>query len=104
MKLGEVADVLRSKNAGIHYFTIDIMFHDEETYEKVRDSDAITAEKLAASYKLSEDDVEYFEYDQGYALKLTIPRPVPAGAPGDYDLFGAQQNAPLNEIEVPIDE
>jgi hypothetical protein len=103
MKLGEIADVIRSKNAGVHYFTIDIMFHEKDTYQKVKNSGKVTAESLSAKYGLTPDDVEFFEYDRGNSFKLTMPRSVPAGGPQDYDLFGAQQHPPIIDIEVPVE-
>ena len=36
--LGELADVMRSKNAGPFQITIDLMFNDAATYGRVRDS------------------------------------------------------------------
>ena len=40
-------------------------------------------------------------YDVAYAIKITIPRLVPSGDPGDTDVYGAQQHAPLLDIEIP---
>ena len=36
--IGELAKLVRSKNAGPFVMTIDIMFADEETYNKVKKS------------------------------------------------------------------
>jgi hypothetical protein len=36
------------------------------------------------------------------AWTASIPRRMPSGAAGDTDTFGAQQHAPLLDIEVPI--
>ena len=36
------------------------------------------------------------------AIKFTIYRLRPSGSPGDPDIFGAQQYAPLLDIEVPV--
>ena len=41
------------------------------------------------------------EYDPGCAIQFTIYRDRPSGSPGDPDIFGAQQYAPLLDIEVP---
>jgi hypothetical protein len=40
------------------------------------------------------------------AITLALPsilRERPSGSPGDSDIFGAQQHAPLLDIEVPIE-
>lgn len=101
MNLGELAAVVRSKNAGIHYLTIDIMFEDPETYERVKAAGVLTEEVFADRYGLAEDDVRLFEYDPGLAFKITIPKPTSSGRPGDSDVYGAQQHAPVLNIEVP---
>lgn len=101
MILGDLADVLRSKNAGIHYLTIDVMFADRETYEAVVDADILTTPAVADAYGVPEADVRVFSYDPGNAIKITIPRERPAGSPGDSDLYGAQQHVPVHNLDVP---
>jgi len=39
--------------------------------------------------------------DPGNAIKFTTYRLRPSGSPGDPDIFGAQQYAPLLDIDVP---
>ena len=34
------------------------------------------------------------------AIKVTLPRPIVAGTPGDRDVYGAQQHRPLLDIEL----
>ena len=36
------------------------------------------------------------------AFKATLPRLVPAGDIGDTDVYGAQQHAPLLEVDIPV--
>ncbi|WP_136602802.1 DUF4387 domain-containing protein [Salinigranum halophilum] len=103
MKLGEIADVVRSKNAGIYRLTIDVMFEDAETYERVKATGDLSAEVFAELYDLPLEDVQYFEYDPGLAFKITIPARVSSGSPGDTDLRGAQQHAPVFDLEVDVD-
>jgi hypothetical protein len=44
---------------------------------------------------------DFVEFDPAYAIKFTIYRDRPSGSPGDPDIFGAQQYAPLLDIVVP---
>jgi len=104
MRLADAADVLRSKNAGIHYVTVDVMFSDADRYRQVKELGALSAAVIADRYGVREPEVRFFEYDPGLAFKITIPREVPAGSPGDPDLYGAQQHAPLLDVEVPVEE
>ena len=100
-----LAKVIRSKNAGALYFTLDVMFEDEVTYQRVRDSGVINAHCIAQLYRVSHNEVDVIPYDVAYAIKITIPRAVASGAPGDTDVYGAQQHAPLLDLEIPaVDE
>jgi len=99
-RLGELAGVLRSKNAGALLVTLDIIFEDQATFARVRDSGAITPDKVAALYDVSHNDVSIIPYEVAYAIKITIPRLVPSGSFGDTDVYGAQQHAPLLNIEI----
>ena len=99
--LGELARLIRSKNAGPFELTFDIMFADPEVYARVKESGALTREAVAERYKLPVEDVKFFECDNALAFKASIPRPVFQGDIYDSDGHGGQQYAPLMEIEIP---
>lgn len=104
-KLAELARVIRSKNAGPFELTFDIMFGDADTYERVKQSGVLSRELFAELYRIPLDKVLNFcFFDQAYAVKATLARPVSSGTAGDSDVFGAQQHAPLLEVEVPWEE
>jgi len=44
----------------------------------------------------------FVEYDPAPAIKFTIRRDRPSGSPGERDVFGAQQYAPLFDLLVPL--
>lgn len=98
----DVAKVIRSKNSGPFKLTIDVIFKDEEKYKFAKNSNVITPELIADLYHLSKDQIVAFTwYDQGRALKVTIPRSIPSGSPGDTDVYGCQQHAPMLKIKFP---
>jgi Domain of unknown function (DUF4387) len=99
--LGELARLIRSKDAGPFELTFDIMFAEPEVYARVRDSGALTREVVAAHYGLPPDEVKFFVCDNALAFKASIPRPVFQGDLLDSDNHGGQQYAPLMEIEIP---
>jgi len=99
--LAELTSVLRSKNAGALLVTLDLMFDDEATYARVRDSGVLTPERIASLYQVSHNQVSIIPYDVAYAIKITVPRLVPSGSFGDTDIYGAQQHGPLLDIEIP---
>ncbi|MGH6620048.1 MAG: DUF4387 family protein, partial [Alphaproteobacteria bacterium] len=45
--IGELARLIRSKNAGPFVLTFDIMFADREVYERVKQSGALSREAVA---------------------------------------------------------
>ena len=54
-------------------------------------------------YNLSDNQVEIIPFEVALAIKITIPRHIIAGSPGDSDVYGAQQHAPLLDIEIAED-
>ena len=100
-RIGDLALVCKSKNAGPFEVTIDAVFPDRETFDKVRASGVLCPELFARLYKVRPDEVVLTVYDAGLAFKATLPRLVPAGDVGDSDVYGAQQHAPLLDVEVP---
>jgi hypothetical protein len=99
--LARLARLIRSKNAGPFELTFDIMFDDDATYERVRQSGAVTREVIASRYGLEPEAVKFFFCDHARAIKASIPRPYFQGDPRDSDGHGGQQYAPLMDIEVP---
>jgi hypothetical protein len=100
MKLADIAQVVRSKNAGPRRLTLDIMFASDADYQRVVQSPALGAEAIAALYRVPASDVTVIPYPVGRAVKIVMPRTIMAGDPGDFDVYGAQQHAPLLGIEV----
>lgn len=100
--LPALARVLRSKNAGPYELTLDVLFETRAAYDRVRASGVLEPERVAPLYGIEADDViacVWMEAALGW--KLTLPREVPAGGPGDRDAFGTQQHAPLLGLMVP---
>ena len=104
IKITEMAKVIRSKNSGPYELTFDIIFIDRENFELARRSGVFTKELFASLYGIEAGGViDVVEFEQANAIKATITRPVVSGAAGDSDVYGAQQHAPLLNIEVPAD-
>jgi hypothetical protein len=103
--LGQIAQVIRSKNAGPFELTLDVMFEQREVYERVKRAGVLTAERIAEIYRVPRSNVlsTHF-FDPACAFKATLVRPVASGTVGDSDVFGAQQHAPLLDLEVPWPE
>jgi hypothetical protein len=100
-KLGELARLIRSKNAGPFELTFDIMFDDQATFERVKRSHMLTPELIGRLYNLSPNRVKFFVVPEALAFKASIPRPRFQGDVLDSDGHGGQQYAPLIDIEIP---
>jgi len=102
-RLRDLADVIRSKNAGPYELTFDIMFKTEEIYRAVASSGVISKESFGALYGIPPADImEIIHFDPAKAIKVTIARPVPSGDLRETDVYGAQQHAPLMHYTVDI--
>ena len=104
VRLRDIAVVIRSKNSGPYELTFDILFKDAETYEKVCRANCISAEVIAGLYGIALDQViNVVHFTPANAIKSTIIRPIASGDPGETDVYGAQQHAPLMGLEVDIE-
>jgi Domain of unknown function (DUF4387) len=102
VRIREIAQVCKSKNAGPFELTIDVVFDSRAMFEKVRATKILGSALIARLYGVDEADVLFTEYPAGFAFKATIPRKIPSGDIGDTDIYGAQQHAPLLDVDIPI--
>lgn len=99
----EFAKVIRSKNSSPFKLTLDIIFKEQAIFEAVRSRNLINAEVVAQAYQIPVEAIEkvlYFE--PAKAVKIGLKRLVKSGSPGDTDVYGAQQHAPLLTIELDL--
>jgi hypothetical protein len=99
-KLGTIAKVLRSKNAGPLVLTLDIMFGCEKDYERVKTSGVLTGDLVARLYQTKKKNVKIIYYDIVRSIKISFPRKQISGAPGDDDVYGCQQHIPLYNVRI----
>ncbi len=99
-KLVELARVLRSKNAGPLYLTLDIMFDEQQAYERVKKSGALSKKLISGLYHTGEENISVIDYPAAWSIKITMPRKIISGNIGDSDIYGAQQHAPLLDVEI----
>ena len=101
-RIRDIAIICRSKNASPFLLTLDLVFPDRETFDKVRASGVISTELISRLYSVAEKDVLLVEFPPANAIKATIPRLHGSGDVEDTDVYGAQQHAPLMDVEVPL--
>jgi hypothetical protein len=107
--LGDIALILRSKNAGPYEITFDVIFETEQTYRSVKDANMLNSSVVAKILSVQEDDIIWIGFfDQAKAFKVTIPRfrhgkVVPNGSFGESDIWAAQQYLPLMNMKLPTE-
>ena len=98
--LGELAKLIRSKNAGPFWITFDIMFATDTDFKRVVSAKVLTKSWIAQTYQVEEDSVIFVEITVASAIKFSFPRPRIQGDPGETDMYSGQQYAPLLNIEI----
>jgi hypothetical protein len=100
--LSELAKTIRSKNAGVDKITFDVIFREPETYRMVKESGVLSPETVCRLFRVPRERIsDFVVFDPALAIKFTLYRERPSGSPGDPDIFGAQQYAPLLDLPVP---
>jgi hypothetical protein len=100
MRLESIARVIRSKNAGPCLLTFDVMLPDQAAFAYVTERVASLRRQVAHRYGRSENEIAVLPFEPALAVKITLPRDVVSGDVGDRDVYGAQQHAPLLDIEL----
>ncbi|KAF2868370.1 hypothetical protein BDV95DRAFT_500870 [Massariosphaeria phaeospora] len=105
--LGDVARILRSKNAGPFEITFDVMFDRKEIYELVKNSNILNSTAVAKLVGVQEEDIVWCGfYDQALGFKVTIPRlrrnkPVASGGFMENDVQASQKYIGLLNMKLP---
>jgi hypothetical protein len=103
VKLGNLAAIVRSKNAGPYRLTFDVLFDRDENYLAVSRSGALTAEAVARAYGIDVAKISsFFEIPVAKAFKVTMFRPHAQCSEGETDVYGAQQHVPLMNMLIPV--
>ncbi len=99
----ELARVVRSKNSGPFELVLDIIFKDRQTFDHLRSTQQFTARHVAGVYGLPEAAIHNIVwFEPAYAVKVVLQRKKVSGAPGDGDVYGAQQHAPLLSLTFEV--
>lgn len=101
-RLLDMAVVIRSKDAGINRLTFDIIFTSSENYEIALRSNVFSKENMAKVLKVPQERVVgTFFVDTCNAIKITIDRPNISASVDERDVFGAQQQAAIEGLNIP---
>lgn len=97
-ELGQIAQKVRSKNAGPFWLTIDIFCGDSAAFDRV--VKGLGTDRVAALFRAETSDVKRFDIPSLNVVKFSLPRPAIQGTPEDRDMHGAGWAPLLAEIEI----
>jgi hypothetical protein len=100
LTIGDVAELVRSKNAGPFWITFDIFLRSDQDYERVAGPGVITPDAIGDAYAVDPATVLIFRIPSLRVVKISFPRPVPQGSFYDRDMHSGQQHIPLSELVI----
>jgi hypothetical protein len=98
--LGDLAQLIRTKNAGPFWLTVDVFFHNHTDYARVANAAVLTTQTLAEHYGVDATTVRLFHLPAINVIKASFPRPTIQGSFADRDIHAGQQHVPL--LPLPI--
>lgn len=102
IRVADACDLVRSKNAGPFWITIDLFFDGPELFSRHARSPGLDAGSIARLYDVDAGQVRHFFVERLALLKISFPRPTPQGGVDERDLHGGQQFARL--LGVTLDD
>jgi hypothetical protein len=101
--IGDVASLVRSKNAGPFWQTLDIFCDSDDDYSEIAASNVLSVETVASLYHIDASIVRIYRMPALRAIKISFPRPTAQGGIHDRDLHAGQQHVPLLSVRLPND-
>jgi len=99
----DIARVVRSKNSGPYELVLDVMLKNRGFFDALRESKQFSPQRVAAAYGVPVTDIRRIVwFEPANAVKVVMPRHIVSGSPGDSDVYGAQQHAPLLDMEFDL--
>ena len=98
--IGDIAELVRSKNAGPFWQTLDIFLPDDDTYRRVAEAQGINADTIARLYGPDPESVAIFRLPHIRVVKISFPRPTPQGGVLDRDMHAGQQHVPIALLDL----
>jgi hypothetical protein len=96
--VGEVAELVRSKNAGPFWQTLDVFLPDDDAYRLIAESSALDEAAVAELYQVPAASISIFRLPSIRVVKISFPRPVVQGGVQDRDMHAGQQHVPLAQV------
>ncbi|MBC7143586.1 MAG: DUF4387 family protein [Rhodobacteraceae bacterium] len=97
-ELGQIADKVRSKNAGPFWLTIDVFCGNRAAFDRI--SAGLDTARVAALFRVDPAVLKRFDIAELNVVKFSLPRPAVQGTRADRDMHGAAWSVLLEEMEI----
>jgi hypothetical protein len=98
--VNDVCHLVRSKNAGPFWVTIDLFFDGPESFRRYADAKALGPETFARLYGTDPALVKRFPVESLNMVKISYPRSSSQGGMVERDLHCGQQYVRLLDVEL----
>ncbi|WP_296594927.1 DUF4387 domain-containing protein [Phenylobacterium sp.] len=99
-KVSDVCRLVRSKNAGPFWVTVDLFFDGADSFRRYAGSEALGPETFARLYGTDPALVKRFPVERLNMIKISYPRSSPQGGMVERDLHCGQQYVRLLDVEL----
>jgi hypothetical protein len=99
--LANIAKLVRSKNAGPFWITLDMFFASTANYDQVEASGVLTQDTIGELYRVDPAVVQLYHLPAIRVIKASFPRPAIQGSLADRDIHAGQQHIPLANLAIP---
>lgn len=99
--LADLSELVRAKNAGPFWMTLDVFLLDDPAYERAAADGVITPEVIGRLYDVAAESVRIFRLPDLQVIKISFPRAVSQGSLEDRDMHSGQQHVPLASLRLP---
>lgn len=97
-EVGQIADKVRSKNAGPFWLTIDIFCGSSEAFARI--VDGLSTDRVARALGVTPETIRRFDIPALNVIKISLPRPAIQGRADDRDMHGAGWASVVSELVV----
>ncbi|MDE9450373.1 DUF4387 family protein [Aliiroseovarius sp. Z3] len=94
----DIADKVRSKNAGPFWLTLDVFCGADDAFHRI--SQGLNTGDVANLFNVDPDLVKRFDIPELNVVKFSLPRPAVQGTRADRDMHGASFAVLLGEVQV----
>lgn len=96
--LGQIAQKIRSKNAGPFWLTVDIFCGTPDAYARI--CQGLDTDRIAALFQTTPDQIKRFDIPDLNVVKFSLPRPTIQGDINDRDMHGAGWAPLVAELKI----